>query len=159
MDQLAALDPAHSLAVVNKIDLLEVPAPALDAGAHARALLASLANGGGEAMPPELPCVAVSARTGEGIARLLATLVQYGRQRPGGLLSDAQIAIAQRHREALLRARAALVELESDTPSGEPAEILALSLRSAVAAIDEISGERVTEEILDRIFARFCIGK
>lgn len=156
---LAALDPTRALAVVNKIDLLAQPARTLEGAAAPGALLASLANGGGERLPIGLPCVAVSARTGEGIDRLLAALVRFGRARRGDLVGDEQIAIAQRHREALLRARTALVELESDAQSGEPAEILALSLRAAVAAIDEISGEGVTEEILERIFARFCIGK
>jgi tRNA modification GTPase len=59
----------------------------------------------------------------------------------------------------LLRAREALQAFENDLRAGEPLEILAVDLRQAMADLGEISGEQVSEEILDSIFARFCIGK
>jgi tRNA modification GTPase len=110
-------------------------------------------------LAPGLGCVAVSARTGEGLDTLREALSSLARLRQLAEPGEEQVAIGQRHREALLRARTTLLELDSDVRTDEPPEILALSLRTAVAALDEISGQQVTEEILDRIFARFCIGK
>jgi tRNA modification GTPase len=40
-----------------------------------------------------------------------------------------------------------------------PAECLAIDLRDAIQALGEIVGEVTTEDILDRIFSEFCIGK
>jgi tRNA modification GTPase len=42
---------------------------------------------------------------------------------------------------------------------GEPGEIGAARVRSALQALGEITGETATEELLDRIFATFCVGK
>jgi len=36
---------------------------------------------------------------------------------------------------------------------------VSLELRESLAAIDEVTGQRVSDELLDRIFGRFCIGK
>jgi len=43
--------------------------------------------------------------------------------------------------------------------AGSPGEIVALELRESLAAIGEVSGRQASEELLERIFARFCIGK
>ena len=43
--------------------------------------------------------------------------------------------------------------------AGQPADLLATDLTNALAALDELLGRDVTEAMLDRIFARFCIGK
>ena len=43
--------------------------------------------------------------------------------------------------------------------SGAPPELLAEDLQAALSALDEISGASTREDVLDRIFARFCIGK
>jgi tRNA modification GTPase len=40
-----------------------------------------------------------------------------------------------------------------------PAEIIAMDIRDAVDLIDEITGGRTSDEILDKIFEAFCIGK
>jgi tRNA modification GTPase len=40
-----------------------------------------------------------------------------------------------------------------------PGEIVALELREALAAIGEVTGRQASEELLERIFSRFCIGK
>ena len=43
--------------------------------------------------------------------------------------------------------------------AGEPGEIVALELRECLAAIGEVTGRTVGEDLLERIFSRFCIGK
>ena len=75
------------------------------------------------------------------------------------LQNDAVVAVNARHREALLRARDALRRIRPRSRRAGAAEILATELRRAVVALGEVSGENITEEILDRVFARFCIGK
>ena len=99
----------------------------------------------------------VSAVTGEGLVELRAALAEeLGAGRPGGLAS----AVANpRHTDALARARAALARAGDAADSSAPGEIVALELREALAAIGEVSGRQASEELLERIFARFCIGK
>jgi tRNA modification GTPase len=101
----------------------------------------------------------VSAATGAGVEGLLDTLLGTMGARRLALQNDAVVSINHRHREVLLRAQAALAQFAADVRAEEPAEILAADLRGAVAALGELSGEQVSEEILDSIFARFCIGK
>jgi tRNA modification GTPase len=63
-----------------------------------------------------------------------------------------------RHIDALRRARVALVSAR-DAAETEPGEIVAGELRVALAALGEVTGEAVAPDLLERIFARFCIGK
>ena len=64
-----------------------------------------------------------------------------------------------RHAEALERAREALRRAATAAAAEEPGEIVALELRESLAAIGEVTGQGVGEDLLDRIFSRFCIGK
>jgi tRNA modification GTPase len=43
--------------------------------------------------------------------------------------------------------------------AGQPAEIVALELRAGAGALSDVLGERVGGDVLDALFARFCIGK
>jgi tRNA modification GTPase len=101
--------------------------------------------------------VRVSAKTGEGLGELSAAIgTQLGASSPGGLAS----AVANpRHTDALGRARASLARAGEAAASGAPGEIVALELRESLAAIGEVTGRHASEELLERIFARFCIGK
>lgn len=64
-----------------------------------------------------------------------------------------------RHRGALERAAASLEQVLLSVERHMAAEFIAVDLRAAVNAIGEIIGETTTEDILDRIFKEFCIGK
>jgi tRNA modification GTPase len=70
-----------------------------------------------------------------------------------------QVMINSRHQDALRRAResasAALAALREDLPL----ELVALDLRLAANAVGEVVGKTTTEDLLDQIFSRFCIGK
>ena len=108
--------------------------------------------------PPPLgrPHVAISCVTGAGIAQLVGWL----HERAAMLVPSAAEAVITRarHREALMEAAAAL---RRATESGGTVElaILAEELRLAARAIGRITGHAGVEEVLDRIFATFCIGK
>jgi tRNA modification GTPase len=101
--------------------------------------------------------VNVCALTGEGLAELRSSLADLlGAGNPGGLAS----AVANpRHTDALARARAALARAGEAADSGAPGEIVALELRDSLAAVGEVTGRHASEELLERIFSRFCIGK
>jgi tRNA modification GTPase len=111
-------------------------------------------------LPPlreALVAVPLSARTGEGLPLLLAEIERSLGFGAGGSLAGA-VANA-RHAEALARAAAALERAAAAGEAGAPGEIVALELREGLGAIEEVTGQHVSDELLDRIFGRFCIGK
>ena len=96
----------------------------------------------------------VSALTGAGIEALLHRIIS---RVIGEDLGNEEIVIAEaRHHDALVRAIQSLTRAQEQL--GAPT-LLASDLRDAVNALGEITGETVGEEILDRIFSKFCIGK
>ncbi|MBE9223307.1 tRNA uridine-5-carboxymethylaminomethyl(34) synthesis GTPase MnmE [Cyanobacterium stanieri LEGE 03274] len=72
---------------------------------------------------------------------------------------DLDIAINQRQAAALTRAKVALNQVQETIDNQLPLDFWTIDLRSAIQALGEITGEEVTESVLDRIFSRFCIGK
>lgn len=106
---------------------------------------------------PEDRVIVTSALTGEGIPCLRSGLVQIARsghgRGPGG-----EFLLAARERGLLRRAREDLRRATGIRKEGG-ADRLAADLRDALHSFGEISGEVTTDEILDRIFSRFCIGK
>ncbi|MDE2999856.1 MAG: tRNA uridine-5-carboxymethylaminomethyl(34) synthesis GTPase MnmE [Gemmatimonadota bacterium] len=96
----------------------------------------------------------VSALTGEGLDRLRKRV--YGRVMT---VSDPDAVTHARHAEALQRAGGALGRATGALDDGLPAEVVAVELREATDALAEIVGEISSDEILDRIFSTFCIGK
>lgn len=76
------------------------------------------------------------------------------------LTSDkAALSINQRQRQALTKVREALLSLESGVKLSMPCDCLLLDLHSCLAALNELTGHDVSEDILDRVFSKFCLGK
>ncbi len=101
----------------------------------------------------------MSATTGEGVSQLLDALRESllsarGVGEAGGLAID-----SQRQFDALERAAQALRLTDASTAEGLPADVVAVDLQEALAAIGEITGEVATAEILDQMFGSFCVGK
>jgi tRNA modification GTPase len=95
---------------------------------------------------------AVSCKSGEGIDELrhaLAALVGVEVADLGG-----EVAVAERHRQALELAVKELEKTDFELP-----ELAAEGVRAALEAALGLTGEVVTEDVLDRIFQAFCIGK
>ncbi|MEJ2237262.1 MAG: hypothetical protein P8X82_03115, partial [Gemmatimonadales bacterium] len=65
----------------------------------------------------------------------------------------------ERHRLALERAQEELAAFGEARKAGLDGVVAATHLRSAVDALDEIIGVVTTDDILDRVFATFCVGK
>ena len=143
----SGLNGRRTLVALNKSDL----APAVDVAA-----MAPLLDG------TEHRVVEVSAATGAGLAGVtdgLADLLGAGRGAATRADAPALAAGNPRHAEALARAHAALARAGRAGRDGLPGEIVALELAEAHAAIGEVTGRTVGEDLLDRIFARFCVGK
>ncbi len=72
---------------------------------------------------------------------------------------DLDLAINQRQAAALIKAQTDLVQVQKTIVDQLPLDFWTIDLRGAIYALGEITGEEVTESLLDRIFSRFCIGK
>ncbi len=73
--------------------------------------------------------------------------------------ADMDFAINQRQAAALTRAKISLEQVQATIAQQLPFDFWTIDLRSAIYALGEITGEEVTESVLDRIFHKFCIGK
>jgi tRNA modification GTPase len=105
--------------------------------------------------------LAVSAKTGQGLddlRRRLSELLDLHVDRPGESLG-----LHDRQRRCLLAAadaaRRAANLLDPAETVADVAELAAVELRDALRQLAQITGEVVNEDILGRIFARFCVGK
>lgn len=72
---------------------------------------------------------------------------------------DEMVVTNIRHRDALISAEKMLAQAEESLKMGMSQELLALDLRGALDALEEILGKVTAEDILDKIFSDFCIGK
>ena len=78
----------------------------------------------------------------------------------GGLSSKNSVMIVNnRHKEALMRAKDHLQEALNGVDSGVPLDMVSIDIRSAWEALGEITGESITENLIDKIFMKFCLGK
>jgi tRNA modification GTPase len=102
--------------------------------------------------PPfaSLPRFVTSARDGRGIEDLRAFL----RARAGGFVCDPGGPLRQPLQQALAAAEAAAA-----VPAGAGGELIAVELQAALRQLDEVDGRHAPDDLLDRIFARFCLGK
>ncbi len=105
------------------------------------------------------PIFRVSAKTGEGTAALRDALYAALGRTCGGEGRAGAVLTNLRHKVALERAFASLRTAEQGLSGGLSPEFAAFDLREALAALGEVTGQAITEEVLDRIFLTFCIGK
>ncbi|MBE9056210.1 tRNA uridine-5-carboxymethylaminomethyl(34) synthesis GTPase MnmE [Sphaerospermopsis sp. LEGE 08334] len=73
--------------------------------------------------------------------------------------ANMDLAINQRQAAALTKAKIDLAQVQETIKNQLPLDFWTIDLRGAIYALGEITGEEVTESVLDRIFSRFCIGK
>jgi len=130
--------------------LVPAGAPLLVVGNKADA--AGLAVGRG--VPPAQVCM--SAISGEGLAVVEAELLRCC---GAGPLEGLQMALNTRQRELATAAATSLERALAAADQQLPWDFWTIDLRAAVRSLGEITGEEVSEAVLDRVFARFCIGK
>ncbi|HYM43752.1 MAG TPA: tRNA uridine-5-carboxymethylaminomethyl(34) synthesis GTPase MnmE [Steroidobacteraceae bacterium] len=122
----------------------------------AGATLAPGAAAGDSSHDPDPPRLWVSALTGVGLDELRAHLKDcMGYQ----TVEAGAISARQRHIESLTRARAHTQEATRQLTERRAGELAAEELRAAQRALDEITGEFTSDDLLGRIFSSFCIGK
>ena len=102
----------------------------------------------------------VSAETGVGLTELIAAIsaaLSADGRTPD---LDAPLLTHTRHRRAIERARDELAAFRDARRDGDlPAPVAAVHLRAAVHALEELVGAVDVEDVLDRLFATFCVGK
>ena len=140
-DEIAALDPARSLVVINKVDA--APGLAPDTVLHLRRRHGA---------------IEVSAKTGGGIddlRRRIDALVSPA----GALAPDDLFLTSLRQRDLLDRAALSLGRAEGAGRDGLGGEYVVVDLREALDRLGEITGAVDVDAIYERLFSAFCIGK
>ncbi len=108
-------------------------------------------------LPEAYRAIAVSAITGKGLDPLRAALRDaLGLAGPD---EHAGVAVSARHRDLLVQASKALEAAQALCSTGGDAVLIAQELRDAAVELGGITGRNVGEDVLDAIFARFCVGK
>ena len=105
-----------------------------------------------------VPDVCVCATESRGLGALIDAAVgrlSDARQRDRALLGTT----AARCRDSLDGALAALARAEEAAAGGAGEELVAVEIREALERLGEIVGAVYTDDLLDRVFSRFCIGK
>lgn len=104
-----------------------------------------------------IPIIAISAKTGAGIADLRAILAASQRD----LLADSDTTLVtnQRHVQALSDARTSLLRAQEGLALSIPTDLVTQDIRETIYNLGSIVGEISTDEVLGNIFRNFCIGK
>ena len=101
--------------------------------------------------------VVLSAKNGDGLEELAKAI--------GKVLKTSEIdpneglLFTERQREAARRAKESLEEAERALQIGMTLDAVTVSLEGAVASLLELTGEKVTDAVVDEVFSRFCVGK
>jgi tRNA modification GTPase len=104
------------------------------------------------------PILNVSATERLGLAALRQAVI--GQFFNGdGVADDTPVLASVRHRDVLQKALGSLTLARQSTADGRPADLVAVDVQDAIDHIGAITGEVTTEDVLDRIFREFCIGK
>ena len=134
---LAAVEGRPALVAVNKCDLAD----------------------NGQTAAEEIGGIRVlrtSALTGEGIAPLRERILALA---TGGAASEPGMLTSLRHHQAIATSLSALGDAEHANASAIPHEMILLDLYRALWALDSLTGQTTSDDILNLIFSTFCIGK
>jgi tRNA modification GTPase len=133
---LEAVEGRPALVVVNKSDLAEDgAAPREYAG---------------------IPALRTSALTGEGIPALRERILALA---TGGAAEEPGMLTSLRHHQAVTTTLTALADASNANADNIPHEMILLDLYRALWALDSLTGQTTSDDILNLIFSTFCIGK
>lgn len=149
IESVRRLTTAPLIAVGTKSDAAGIPDDAV-------AALLALHGASGK-----LAYIAVSAYTGDGLEALGRDIAEILERDRAPLSSDNPVLTRERHRVALAGARSevsAFLEIWKGA-GGLPATVAAVHLYSARSHLEELVGVLDVEDVLDRVFSSFCVGK
>ncbi len=147
---LMELQGRKLIVVVNKTDLLRED----DAGD----LLDKIRRWVEKNVSGNPPVIGTAAPSNEGITELEDLIVET--VMAGGVAcAEGAVVSNVRHSRALEESRLSLQHCLRTVESGLPLDFISIDLRAAVDALGRITGETATEDVIDRIFSDFCIGK
>ena len=138
---LAAVERRPAIVALNKSDLL---AGESESASQAQPAIAAL---------PALP---TSALTGDGIAALRERILSLA---TGGAAAEPGMLTNLRQHQAVTTALAALVDAAKANAGNIPHEMILIDLYRALWALDSLTGQTTSDDILNLIFSTFCIGK
>ncbi|NLO36425.1 MAG: GTP-binding protein, partial [Clostridiaceae bacterium] len=107
---------------------------------------------------PSGPLLTCSVLTGEGIEQIRDEIVRVYESRGAAQAQDVLVSNS-RQRVCLEKASEQLEAAQEALTSGLTLDVVASLLRGALDALAELTGENVSEELIDTIFSRFCVGK
>ena len=141
LELLKTAQSSRAILILNKMDLPVVTSPT--------ALLAHC---------PKKRVVETAIPDGKGLDKLKASVSE---ELLGGelVIGESPIVTNARHQEALRRANEGLNYAIESLENGMPPELIAVDLRISLDGLGDIVGKTTTEDILDRIFSQFCVGK
>jgi tRNA modification GTPase len=104
--------------------------------------------------------VKVSAETGEGLLTLMQEIDSVLSSSVGQVVADSPILMRSRQIQGITQARSEIAAFREVWMRGDlPAPVAAVHLRSASVALESLIGAVSTEDVLDRVFSAFCVGK
>ena len=115
-----------------------------------------LATEGAVAGNGELP---VSVLSGEGLGELKQTLRDLVFRGVVESRDEVPVVTSRRQADLLMQARTEVGQFAEALARGIPPEVASAHLKTAESALEEILGVVATDEVLDRVFSEFCIGK
>jgi tRNA modification GTPase len=133
---LAAVEGRPALVVVNKCDLAKGNEATMEVGGVA--------------------VLRTSALTGEGIQQLRERILALA---TGGAASEPGMLTSLRHHQAITTALVALEDAAQANGNAIPHEMILLDLYRGLWALDSLTGQTTSDDILNLIFSTFCIGK
>jgi tRNA modification GTPase len=104
----------------------------------------------------ELPVLATSAVTGQGIPELREAILKLA---TGGAAAEPGMLTSLRHHQSITQAIEGLDDAANAVASGIPHEMVLLDLYRTLWALDSLTGQTTPDDILNLIFSTFCIGK
>lgn len=108
----------------------------------------------------EQSLLAVSSETGQGLNDLASAIARCLSANAGALHLDAPVLTRERQRVAIEKARTEIVSFrDTFAARSAPAVVAAVHLRDATRELEELIGSVDVEDVLDRLFSRFCVGK
>lgn len=111
-----------------------------------------------ETLIPGKQILPISVKRNEGFEQLMDTLKEMFLEGDGASCQSG-LFINTRHKDALLRAKTALEHCMETIQDRMPEDFISMDLQDANLALGEITGDTSDEEIIDRIFTKFCLGK